>query len=34
MTIVDAINWFLNQWGSISAGSSGYQIPKDIYPGS
>jgi len=30
--ITNALNWLLNAWGGVSAGSSGYQIPPGTLP--
>ena len=30
--ITNALNWLLNAWGAVSAGSSGYQIPPGTLP--
>ncbi|MEU4316510.1 hypothetical protein [Nocardia sp. NPDC024068] len=30
--IIDALNWLLDLWGSVFAGSSGYEIPPGSLP--
>ncbi len=30
--ITEALNWLLDLWGSVFAGSSGYQIPPETLP--
>jgi hypothetical protein len=30
--LTNILNWLLNAWGGVSAGSSGYQIPPGILP--
>ncbi|MGW0180021.1 hypothetical protein [Nocardia sp. NPDC003345] len=30
--IVEALNWLLDLWGSVFAGSSGYEIPPGSLP--
>lgn len=30
--LTNAINWVLGAWGTVAAGSSGYQIPPGTLP--
>ncbi|RDI63016.1 Uncharacterised protein [Nocardia africana] len=30
--LTNILNWLLNAWGGVSAGSSGYQIPPGTLP--